>query len=95
MNKRQLIDKLSAHLHIPKNQCENYLNAHLAILGEELESGREIMLHGFGAFTPWKQTERPGRNPRNGNPCMIQPRTSVKFKPSKTLLNRINQGEDG
>lgn len=90
MNKRELIDKLSLRLDIPKNRCEKYLNTHIAILSEELEEGREIMLQGFGAFSPWSQTERPGRNPRNGNPCMIRPRTSVKFKPGKLLLSQIN-----
>lgn len=91
MNKRELIEKLSAHLQIPKNRCEEYLNAHITILGNELENGGEVMLQGFGSFTPWLQTERPGRNPRNGKPCMIHSRTSVKFKPGKMLLEKINK----
>lgn len=90
MNKRELISELSSHLHLPKNQCEHYLNAHLAILQEELKSGGEIMLQGFGAFTPWPQTSRPARNPRTGEACMIRSRTSVKFRPGKLLLEKMN-----
>lgn len=93
MNKRELIDKLSQRLHTPKSRCEDYLNAHIAILGDELENGGEIMLQGFGSFSPWPQTERPGRNPRNGEACLIRPRTSVKFRPGKLLLEQLNGAE--
>lgn len=38
----------------------------------------------------WEQTERIGRNPRNGVAYMIRARRSVKFKPGKLLLKRLN-----
>ena len=35
-------------------------------------------------------TKRSGRNPRTGVPCVIEARTSVKFKPGKFLLEALN-----
>lgn len=48
------------------------------------------MLQGFGCFSLWKQTARPGRNPRNGVGCTIEARNSIKFKPGKELLKILN-----
>lgn len=90
MNKKDLIDELSSRLHITKKECLEYVNTNIAILAEKLSDGNEITLQGFGSFNPWPQTERPGRNPRNGKACMIRSRTSVKFKPGKQLLEKMN-----
>ena len=57
---------------------------------EALESDGSLMLLGFGTFSAWEQTERIGRNPRNGVAYMIRARRSVKFKPGKLLLKRLN-----
>lgn len=90
MNKKDLIEELSARLHITKKECLEYVNMHIAILSEKLSDGNDITLQGFGSFNPWRQTERPGRNPRNGKACMIRSRTSVKFRPGKLLLQKMN-----
>ena len=38
----------------------------------------------------WEETERIGRNPKNGVAYMIRARKSVKFKPGKLLLKQLN-----
>ena len=48
------------------------------------------MLLGFGTLSAWEQTERIGRNPKNGVAYMIRARKSVKFKPGKLLLKQLN-----
>ena len=45
---------------------------------------------GFGTLSAWEQTERIGRNPKNGVAYMIRARKSVKFKPGKLLLKQLN-----
>lgn len=95
MNKAELLHKLSGRLNIPQRECGRYLNNLLDILGDELESGNSLVLQGFGTFTRWEQTARLGRNPRTGKDVPILPRNSVKFKPGKFLLKKLNnnQGE--
>lgn len=95
MNKAELLHKLSGRLSIPQRECDRYLSNLLDILGDELESGNGLVLQGFGTFTRWEQTARLGRNPRTGKDVPILPRNSVKFKPGKLLLRKLNnnQGE--
>ena len=89
MNKTDLVIVLAEKMGIPQSQSRQFLNAFQEVLSDTLKE-EVIMLQGFGTFEPWKQTARPGRNPRTGEPCMIEPRTSVKFKPGKFLLEALN-----
>lgn len=90
MNKSDLVNKLAGKLGIPQYISRKYVNAFEEVLSEALKQDEVIMLQGFGTFEPWKQTERQGRNPRTGTLCVIQPRTSVKFRPGKYLLEELN-----
>lgn len=89
MNKTDLVNELSMKMGIPQYQSRKFLNAFQTILSERLKSDT-IALQGFGTFEPWAQTQRMGRNPRTGDLVMIEPRTSVKFKPGKFLLEALN-----
>lgn len=91
MNKTDVINKLSARLGIKAHQSRQFLTAFEEVLTEALEEDKPVQLHGFGTFSPWKQVERLGRNPKNGIPCQIVPRISVKFKPGKFLLKTLNK----
>ncbi|UVQ47487.1 HU family DNA-binding protein [Parabacteroides faecis] len=50
-----------------------------------------IALHNFGCLYTRKQGERPVRNPKTGEPVTLVPRTTVRFKPGKLLLEAINK----
>lgn len=95
MNKNDLIKEISCRLSVTQAESIRFLNAWQDIVERELEKGEGIMLQGFGAFSLWKQTERLGRNPRNGVPCVIRSRCSVKFRPGKAFLSKLNRGKDG
>ncbi len=85
-----MVNEMSSQLGLPQNECLRILNMCLDIVGDNLAKGDTIVMQGFGSLRPWKQTQRMGRNPRNGKPCSIEPRTSVKFKPGKFLLDKLN-----
>lgn len=90
MNKQTLVNKLADKLHITRCASKIYLNAFEEVLTESLQADDPIMLQGFGSFSLWRQSGRPARNPKTGVPCMIAPRNSVKFKPGKGLLDKLN-----
>lgn len=90
MNKTDLVNELAAKMNIPQYQSRQFVAAFQEILADTLRRDTPVMIQGFGVFEPWAQTERLGRNPRTGIPCMIAPRTSVKFKPGKFLLRTLN-----
>lgn len=90
MNKAELVNSLAVKLNISQCQSREFVDAFQEVLAETLKRDVPISLQGFGAFEPWAQKERLGRNPRTGVPCRIAPRTSVKFKPGKFLLDTLN-----
>jgi len=90
MNKAEFRTQLATRLSLPQYVTNDIIDACLEIIAQSLEAGDSITLQGFGVFTPWQQTERLGRNPRTGEECTIVPRISVKFKPGKYLLKKLN-----
>nr|WP_129733764.1 HU family DNA-binding protein [Parabacteroides goldsteinii] len=91
MNKHDLVLALSERLSLTQSQSLEIVNVWEGVLSDALQSDERIVLQGFGTFTPWKQSERLGRNPRTGKTCAIEARTSVKFKPGKYLLEVLNK----
>ena len=89
MNKADLVNELAEKMGISQKQSRKFINTFQAILTERVKED-EIILQGFGTFHPWSQTAREGRNPRTGETCLIRPRRSVKFKPGKMLLQKLN-----
>jgi integration host factor subunit alpha len=49
-----------------------------------------VKIRAFGAFTLRSKRERVGRNPRTGVEAKITARRVLTFKPSPTLIARIN-----
>lgn len=91
MNKNDLIQELASRLSVPQKDCRQYLDTLLDIVSDDLSGGNNLILQGFGTFSHWEQTARIGRNPRTGTPCPILARRSVKFKPGKFLLEKMNE----
>ncbi|MFV0582627.1 MAG: HU family DNA-binding protein [Parabacteroides gordonii] len=90
MNKAELAKRLSVRLSVPQRDAIRFIDEFQDVLSEELKNDQSLCLQGFGSFSPWAQSEREGRNPKTGSSCMIPPRTSVKFKPGKYLLEKLN-----
>lgn len=90
MNKAELIDALAEKAGLQKQEAKHVLESYVEIVTDCLVKKEEVVLVGFGTLTPREQTQRLARNPKTGEPVMIQPRTTVKFKPGKFLLEAIN-----
>lgn len=93
MNKQEFATSISEKMNIPQSEALRFIRAMQETVSEELGREGTLTLQGFGTFTPWKQAERAGRNPKTGVPCLIPPRVSVKFKPGKLLLDYLNRTE--
>ena len=91
MNKGDFINEWAQRLNIPRYQCMILLNTALDIISEELTKENDLIIQNFGTLSIWKQAPREGRNPRTGDSCMIPPRISVKFRPGKALLEKLNK----
>lgn len=91
MNKSDLIRQIAEKMSITQKESLHFINTFEDVMADELSKDGSIMLQGFGSFSSWKQTERLGRNPRTGISVLIKPRTSVKFRPGKELLQLLNE----
>lgn len=90
MNRKDIEKITAARLGVPVTTVEPFVQAFLETVSDCLMYGHHVTIQRFGSFRPWEQTSRPVRNPRTGEPCMLEPRTFVKFNPGKTLFEKMN-----
>lgn len=91
LTKEGLKNLVSDHLNIPSAKSNSVIETFLQTIKETLESGKEVMISGFGKFSVQNKNERRGRNPHTGEDLMIEPRRVVKFSCSGKLRDRINE----
>ena len=58
---------------------------------EELESGEEVSIVGFGKFYIYHHKPRPVRNPRTQEEMILSPYRSVKFRVSDKVKKRFKE----
>ena len=90
MNRAELIVALAEKSGLSKQKAKKVLASYMEIVTEKMSNNEEVVLIGFGTLIPRPQTSRLARNPKTGEPVMIKPRTTVKFKPGKFLLEAMN-----
>ncbi|MBL4832619.1 MAG: HU family DNA-binding protein [Pseudomonas sp.] len=90
MNKSQLIEKIAHNTDITKAEAERALNAFTGAVTEELASGGDVALVGFGTFSVSARAARTGRNPKTGEPLQIAATNVPKFKAGKGLKDAVN-----
>ncbi len=95
MNKTELLKRVADHLSISHKDMLYIINAWEDMFTEAIKEEGFVVMKGFGSFTLWQQSARPGRNPKTGKPALISARNSLKFKPGKDLLLKLNEGVDG
>lgn len=86
ITRADLADHLAASGALSKKTAFAALGDLIDIIARHLQADCVIYLKGLGRFEVIATTERPGRNPRTGEPTVIPAGRRVKFKPSKHLL---------
>ena len=90
MNKSQLIAAIAAGAEISKASSEAFLNAFQKAVTDELASGGEVVIAGFGKFSVTERAARTGRNPATGELMEIPASKGVSFKAQKALKDAVN-----
>lgn len=90
MNKQQLVERISQSADISKAQASTVLKATLGAIQEDLASGNEVTLIGFGTFKVNQRAARTGRNPKTGETIEIAASKVPTFKPGKALKDAVN-----
>jgi DNA-binding protein HU-beta len=61
----------------------------MGLIPATLAQGKSVRLSGFGTFETRRRAARPGRNPRTGEPLMIQAARLPTFRAGRPLKDKI------
>ncbi len=87
----QIAEVINLQFGLTKKDCLNIVNDVVEIIITGLEKSSYVKIHNFGTFILKRKKSRIGRNPKTKTEVIIKERNVIKFKPSKKLLEIINQ----
>jgi len=90
MNRKELVDALSAKTDSTKADAERNIAALIEIITATLKKGDSLSLVGFGSFEVRKRAARVGRNPKTGEELKIKASKVPAFKAGATLKAAVN-----
>jgi integration host factor subunit beta len=90
MTKRELAVRISAETGWAQEDVLALVQKTLDRIVEALAKGRRVEFRDFGVFEVCRRKARTGRNPKRPNVAVrIPERRVVKFKPGKTMRERV------
>ena len=89
--KYEFITEMSKKTGMTRAECEAALGSVLDQVESNLKKGKKVTFAGFGTFQISKRKKRKGVDPRTGAKIDIPAAKVVKFKPSKTLKDKVNK----
>ena len=90
MNKNELISAMSSASNLSQTQCTEALQTFINTVTNELKSGSEVKIIGFGTFKTSKMKATTGRNPQTGAAIQIPASNQPKFSAGKALKEAVN-----
>ena len=90
MNKNDLVAAVAGQSSLSKADATKAVDAVLDCITDELKSGGDVRLVGFGTFNVTKRAASTGRNPRTGEAIQIRASNQPKFKAGKGLKDSLN-----
>ena len=90
MNKSELVEKIAEGADISKASAARALDSFIGTVTEELASGGEVALVGFGTYKVNDRAARTGRNPQTGSAIQIAAAKAPAFKAGKALKDAVN-----
>ena len=95
MNKTEFTAALADKMDLSKSKAGDIVDALFdandGIIANELDAGGKVTIPGFGTFSTRERAGRQGTNPATGEKIWIPERTYAKFKPGKTLKERVRE----
>ena len=91
MNKKDLIENIVLkNPTLTKKSVDEIVNTIFDDMAEALSKGETVDIFGFGKFEVTERGERDGINPVTMEKIRIKASKNVKFRPSKSLKNKVN-----
>jgi integration host factor subunit alpha len=89
LTKADIASALSDKIGLSRYKSKELVELFFSVIKEALAESEEVKLSGFGTFKVREKGERPGRNPRTGEPYKITARKVVLFRASNKLKSQV------
>tara|TARA_B100000029_G_scaffold323112_1_gene315475 strand:+ start:2008 stop:2307 length:300 start_codon:yes stop_codon:yes gene_type:complete len=89
ITKSDLVNHLHQRLGLNKLESKKLVEIFFEEIKTSLLNNEELKLSGFGNFKIHSKKERPGRNPKTGEPAIISARKVITFKAGQKLRKKI------
>ena len=90
MNKSELVDAVATTSGLNKADAGAAVEAVFATITDQMKSGGEVNVAGFGKFGVTERAAREGRNPLTGEKIQIKASKGASFKALKALKDALN-----
>ena len=90
LTRAQIADELYRTIGLSHNESSELVETFFEEILLCFEKGEEVKLTSFGTFKIRNKKERVGRNPKTGIEAKISPRKVVTFKPSRQVIDKID-----
>ena len=91
LTKQDIIDQVTNELGFLRKESVDIVESLFETIKGTLESGKDVLVSGFGKFCVKAKRERKGRNPATGEDAILPARRVVTFKCSGQLRGKINR----
>ncbi|NIS38188.1 HU family DNA-binding protein, partial [Candidatus Saccharibacteria bacterium] len=81
MNRKELVSAISDKTGLTKKDADNFLNAFVGTVVDELKRDGSVNLVGFGSFKVTQRAAREARNPATGEKINVPARKVPVFRP--------------
>ncbi len=92
LTRAELAERLNREIGLSRAESADLVEQVLDAIADALVAGENVKLSSFGSFLLRQKGLRVGRNPKTGVVVPIEPRTTLSFRPSQILRQRINGG---
>jgi len=90
ITKLDLVNHLNEKLGLNKVESKELVEAFFDEIKKSLINNEEVKISGFGNFKILNKKERPGRNPKTGEPAIISARRVITFKAGQKLRKKMS-----
>jgi len=90
MTKNELAENVAGKTGMPASHAREAVDAVFDAVSDQLASGGEVALAGFGKFSVSHRAARLGRNPATGQTISIAASRAAKFSAASALKKRLN-----
>lgn len=92
--KKEFADRMAENGRITKKAAYQAVELFIDTLMDYLGEEEKVMFTGFGKFEMKDVKQSKGRNPQNGEECIIPGHKRVKYTACRTLVEKIRERQE-